>query len=234
MSRPALEVERAFAPTALEHGSGPPAPRDSPGVLPFGRAPRQRDRSWGWIGGIGGGAIGYATLRYNVFKGVPWTDWPAYTLNKALAFAALGLIALAVFRIAARRPTGTILAVGGALGLAHSLLSFALLDPAYYPRFYAGGKLTFLAGLSLTLGAAATVAMDLGARKCGGWRPGRRQAALAAIAFGVGLHAALPAVTTWIAPATWPGGLPPITLLSFAIGTVAAIGWAATARRPER
>lgn len=234
MSRPALEAERAFTPAIPEPGSGPPGPGDSADVLPFGPVPRQREGSWGWVAGIGGGALGYATLRYNVLKGVPWADWSAYTLNKALAFAALGLIALAVFRIAARRPTGTILTVGGALGLAHSLLSFALLDPGYFPRFYAGGKLTFLAGLSLTLGAAATVAMDLGARKSGGWRPIARQAALAAIALGVGLHAALPAVATWMAPAAWPGWLPPITLLSFATGTVAAIGWAATARRSAR
>jgi hypothetical protein len=225
MSRPALEAERAVVPAELEHRSGPPEPEGSHEILPFGPTPRRRDGSWLWITGIGGGSFAYATLRYNVFKGVPWTDWPAYTLNKALAFAALALIALAMFRLAARRSTGTILAAGGAFGLVHSLLSFALLDPVYYPRLYDSGKLTFLAGLSLTLGAAAAAAMDIGARKSGSWRPNQRHAALAAIAFGIGLHAALPAFSTWIVPATWPGSLPPITLLSFAVGTLAAAGW---------
>lgn len=182
------------------------------------------------IAGAFGAALAYATLRYNVFRGVPWADWPSYTLNKALAVASLLLIAAAVIRL--RRPgrrIATIMVAAGALGLAHSLLSFALLDPLYYERLYEGGKLTFAAGLSLALGVAATAAMDVGARKSSGWTPARRHAALALIAFAVGLHAALPAFGTWIAPGTWPGGLPPLTLISFLTGSAALAAWL---RRP--
>ena len=28
-------------------------------------------------------AAAYATVRYNIFKGVPWSDWPSYIADKA-------------------------------------------------------------------------------------------------------------------------------------------------------
>ncbi|KKO17939.1 MAG: hypothetical protein BROFUL_03390 [Candidatus Brocadia fulgida] len=43
-------------------------------------------------------AAAYATLRYNVFKGVPWSDWSTYVMNKAVALSALAFMALEVFR----------------------------------------------------------------------------------------------------------------------------------------
>ena len=40
----------------------------------------------------------YATVRYNVFKGVPWSDWPGYIADKALAVAGLLLLTSAGWR----------------------------------------------------------------------------------------------------------------------------------------
>lgn len=188
-------------------------------------APQPRDRSWAVVAVAILGTLAYATLRYNVFKGVPWADWPAYTLNKALAFSALVLIALAVVRLGAGRRTSIVMASAGALAFTHSLLSFALLNPLYFPRLYLDGRLTFAAGLSLAIGVAATAAMDVGARRSTTWPANRRHAAIALIALAVGLHAALPAFASWIAPSTWPGWLPPITLLSFLCGCAALIIW---------
>jgi hypothetical protein len=172
------------------------------------------------------GALGYATLRYNVFKGVPWADWPAYTVNKALAVASLLMLAASALRL--RRPDariGILMATAGALALAHSLLSFALFDPGYYPRLFAAGKLTATAGLSLTLGAGVMAAMELGARRADRWTPAVRHRALAAVAFASGTHAALPALASWAEPSTWPGGMPPLTLISFLAGVIAVAGW---------
>jgi hypothetical protein len=162
-------------------------------------------------------ALGYATLRYNVFKGVPWADWPSYTVNKALAVAALLLVVAAVLRIGR---VGTLLAWAGVLALAHSLLSFALFDPAYFPRLFDGAKLTALAGIAMTLGVVAMAGMELGARRAGAWGPALRHKALAWLGFAAGVHAALPALSTWVEPAGWPGGLPPLTLISFAAGVI--------------
>lgn len=186
--------------------------------------------------GVLGVALAYATLRYNVFKGVPWPDWPSYTLNKAFAVGSLLLIAAAVWRLARKHAgTGTLLGWAGALALTHSLLSFALFTPLYFPRLFEAGKLTFSAGLAITLGVGAIAAMELGARRSGSWSSGLRHAALALIAFASGIHASLPALATWVDPATWPGGLPPLTLISFLTGTAALAMWLirASSRNPN-
>lgn len=179
-------------------------------------------------------ALTYATVRYNVFKGVPWSDWPAYTVNKAMAFASLILIVATVIRIRRGLPTASVMAAAGALGLVHSLLSFALLNPLYYPKLYQDGKLTAVAAIAMTLGAMATAAMDVGARRAHAWRPLHRHAALALVALAVGLHAALPAAKSWLAIDTWPGGMPPITLLSFLAGVLALGVWVRTLVKKRR
>ena len=178
------------------------------------------------VTGVAAASLGYATLRYNVFKNVPWADWPSYTLNKAIAVAALLLIVLSVARFGLRgRSTGTLMVWAGGLALTHSLLSFALLEPAYYPRLFVGTKLTLLAGLSIMLGAALMAVMEVGARRSSRWTRPVLHGALAVTAFAIGLHAALPAVSTWLTPGTWPGGLPPLTLISFISGSAALIIW---------
>jgi hypothetical protein len=194
---------------------------------------RARDRSALLISGAFFGALTYATLRYNVFKGEPWADWPSYTLNKAFAFASLILIAVSVIRMGRRLRTSPIVLSASVLGVAHSLLSLALLSPLYYAKFYENGKLTALAGLGVTLGAAAFAAMNAGIRRSEDWGPSRCKAALAAVALAAGLHAALPAFASWAAPETWPGRMPPISLLSFLLGGV-AIGYCARNPRVKR
>ncbi|MCW2393553.1 hypothetical protein [Sphingobium sp. B11D3A] len=196
------------------------------------RHSRQARWRWSAIGdhwraaALLGFALGYATLRYNVLKGVPWADWPAYTVNKALAVGSLILMVAAVFRLRQPARSGTpFLIWAGALALTHSLLSFPLLNPIYYPRLFESGKLTGIAGLSLTLGALLMAGLELGARRAGVWSYGLRVRALTLIAFGTGVHAALPAVSTWFEPAKWPGGLPPLTLISFLAGALTLGIW---------
>ncbi len=174
------------------------------------------------VGGSLALALGYATVRYNVFKHVPWADWPHYVVNKALALAGLILIALSVLRLARRGGTiRRLMAWAGGFTSAHVLLSLALLRPEYFDKLFVDGKLTAAAGWSMLLGAAAWAATEVGARRAHQWRPAVRGELLALIALVSGLHAALPSIGGWFAPATWPGGLPPITLISFAIGLIA-------------
>lgn len=201
-------------PAATALGAEPSRPREGPAAANGGRD------HWLALAGLCV-ALGYATLRYNVFKGTPWADWPAYTVNKGLAVAALLLMAAALLRLRVGGRTGTLLMWAGGFALAHSLLSFALLDPVYYARLFDGRKLTAAAGLSLTLGAILMAGMEISARRACEWRIGVRRAMLAWIAFGTGVHAAIPAVSSWFAPAAWPGGLPPLTLIAFLVGALA-------------
>lgn len=192
---------------------------------------RSASRAHAVAGAALGAATLYATVRYNAFKGVPWADWPSYTVNKSLAVASLLLIAIAAVRLARRRgATGTLLAWSGALALAHTLLSFALFTPGYFPRLFDGARLSAAGGVSVLLGAAAMAAMELGARRAGGWSPGWRGAALALTALASGVHAAVPGLASWFDPQGWPGFLPPLTLISFVAGLVALAAWARSLR----
>jgi hypothetical protein len=79
------------------------------------------------------GSTVYATARYNVFKGVPWDDWPTYTLNKAFALSSLGLIVFSIIRTrsAKRHSIGRDMFMAGVFGAIHVILSLTLLSPDY-------------------------------------------------------------------------------------------------------
>jgi hypothetical protein len=174
------------------------------------------------------GSTMYASARYHVFSNVPWTDWPMYTLNKAFGLSALVLLVVAVARRRWRPelPIGrTMLAAGVLFGM-HVLVSLALLSPAYYPKLFSGGKLSALAGTALVLGAIATAALAAGAKPRPQETADEKARGLALLACAVGAHGALPGVANWLEPSTWPGFLPPITLVAFVLGVAAlAIAW---------
>jgi hypothetical protein len=165
----------------------------------------------------------YATVRYNVFKGVPWADWPHFVGNKIVALASLVLIAIAVARLVSPRPRRIrrLMAVGSGLALIHTLASLALFQPLYFDKWFVGDKLSLAAGVSLMLGAAALAILNWGKGKRGALAQRDAVLPLGAIAFLSGVHAGLPAVASWFDPASWPGHLPPITLISFLAGTAA-------------
>jgi hypothetical protein len=173
---------------------------------------------------LGGFAIGlgYATLRYNIFKEVPWADWPTYIVNKALGLASLILMALTVKRWLSGKAGKTLMQWSGVFAGTHVVLSLTLLNPDYYPKFYDAGKLTLIAGLSMLLGATAIVLQELGARRAKAGQFLTNQQMLGCLVAITGLHAALPGVSGWFAPATWPGYLPPITLISALVAVLAA------------
>ena len=179
-------------------------------------------------------SVAYATIRYNVFKGVAWTDWPVFILNKGLALSSLVLLAAWILRH--RRSTDVsepaLLAAASRLMLAHIGLSLIVLSPAYFPAFFVDGRLTWQAGAALAIGTAAAVGLPVFSR------PGRahqsRLRGLGLIAFAAGCHAALFGHSSWFTPAAWPGYLLPITLVSFAAGLVGiGAAWSGHAHPPS-
>lgn len=165
----------------------------------------------------------YATLRYNVFKGVPWSDWPHFICNKVLAISALVLIAIAVRRLAARRPgpIRRLMATASGFALVHTFVSLALCRPEYFDKFFAGPKFSLSGGTSMLLASAAMALLLWGKGRPGSVQPSVAATALAIVAMLSGLHAGVPSMSTWFAPRTWPGFMPPITLVSFVVGLFA-------------
>jgi hypothetical protein len=186
------------------------------------------------VGVITAASLAYATLRYNVFKGVAWTDWPVFILNKGLALSSLLLLAAWILRH--RRSTDVsepaLLAAASRLMLAHIGLSLIVLSPAYFPAFFMDGRLTWQAGIALAIGVAAAAALPVVSRPGRAHRSGLRSLGL--IAFAAGCHAALFGYSSWFTPAAWPASFPPITLISFAAGLVGiGAAWSGHAHPPS-
>ena len=188
-------------------------------------------------------AISYALLRYHVAGPVPWKDFPFFILNKGFSLAAFVLIAcnfgfgplknLGVpvpdSWLAARKAVGM---TGFLLVLIHALMSFLLFKPVVYANFFAAdGTLTLLAGLSMLAGVLAFVvlwAYNLSFQTF--LREDKvfisfitsRRFLLVAFILG-GAHLLFMGYEGWMKPGGWHGGLPPISLVAFAVFAIAYI-----------
>ena len=188
-------------------------------------------------------AISYAVLRYHVAGPVPWKDFPFFILNKGFSLAAFVLIAcnfgFGPLRnlgvpvpdswLAARKAVGM---TGFLLVLIHALMSFLLFKPAVYANFFAAdGTLTLLAGLSMLAGVLAFVvlwAYNLSFQTF--LREDKvfisfitsRRFLLVAFVFG-GAHLLFMGYEGWMKPEGWHGGLPPISLVAFAVFAMAYV-----------
>jgi DMSO/TMAO reductase YedYZ heme-binding membrane subunit len=198
-------------------------------------------------------AFAYAVVRYVVVGTVPPAQLPVYVLNKAVAVAALALVAAALAvgpllrlglgdkRWLARRKS---LGVHGfVLGAVHSALTIAILSPRTYGKLHdAAGALTFEGGLALLAGVAAFAALVGPAitsatvvRRSMPVDAWRRTQGIAVIALGVGLaHVIVLGWRTWLTPERWPGHLPPLTAISVAVAVLSlAVRAAAPCGRPS-
>jgi hypothetical protein len=105
--------------------------------------------------------------------------------------------------------------------LVHVLISFIVLTPHYFPKFFLEGKYNLIGSLSMLFGILAIgFLLPLINKKnfSGVYIKFKNKAFIARIFFTlVSVHLFVMGYNGWIEPGTWPGGLPPITLLSFII-----------------
>ena len=186
---------------------------------------------------VGAFSIGYAILRYHIVGSVPWKDLPFYTLNKGIALSAfilltfnfgfgplknLGVIVPESF-FNARKAMGM---TGFLLALIHALMSFTILNPSVFSKFYdENGTLTFIAGMSMLGGILSFVVLwgynlsfqtHLREDKAFINFITSRNFLLTSGLFGL-IHLYFMGYKGWLTPSGWPGGLPPISLIGFVI-----------------
>lgn len=206
-----------------------------------------------WVLAVWLPCLGYAIVRYNVFKGVEWTHLPLYIVNKSVAFA--GVILLAMSYLSGKwfgGPAGTesVRAKAKFLGLAgfsmismHVLMAMVLLSPATYEKFYeASGKLSLTGEMTLLLGilaygcllfpAIATLPYMYDALGMQRWLKAQHMG-YATLALACG-HTFAMGSAGWIDTASWPGSMPPITLLGFLAALAGVAAKAAAMRRHQR
>ena len=166
----------------------------------------------------------YAILRYNIFKEVPWENLPLWVTNKAFALTATILIGYS-FCADKTKPRKEIGILGFYIAIIHSIISFIILKPAYFSKFFSldgklnlSGESSMLAGvicLCLLLVAtyrsypAVTEESEVDLKLI-------HQFVFWAILLNL-IHLLTMGVPTWLKIDEWPGMLPPISLLSLVI-----------------
>ena len=173
----------------------------------------------------------YAVARYVIFKGVSPEHLPLYVANKS--FSLVGLLAIgcaALWKTSQQRKAWGFAGLI-CLGL-HLVISLAILNPGYFAKFYsADGKFLWQIECALLAGTLAFVAVaglgvaTLVPKENAGGSPGKSKSLIAGLGRCVLLltmtHVFMLGYKGWLAISTWPGWLPPITLLAF--GAAAAL-----------
>ncbi|MFK5973513.1 MAG: hypothetical protein QM485_09545 [Flavobacteriaceae bacterium] len=182
-------------------------------------------------------SIGYAVLRYNIMGDVPWKDLPLFVLNKGISLASLLLLTLN-FSLSPLKNLGisisdTILnarksfgVTGFAYAFMHLIISLSIINPVYYPAFFIEeGSFTLRGGLCLLGGVLSFILLwvyyksfkqvanknlKINARITS-------KKSILYILFFLGIHFFFLGYTSWTTVHLWPGGLPPISLISFLI-----------------
>ncbi|MFO0634752.1 MAG: hypothetical protein U0168_18060 [Nannocystaceae bacterium] len=186
---------------------------------------------------IVGASLAYAVLRYNVFRGDSWEQLPVFIVNKAISVGSLGM--LGASRVVADKARRKRLGLAAfMLAALHVLLSLMVMNPSYIDKMYLpSGRMSWSAELSMLTGAVATsllmwLAYSTTLRPLDSQQhatslvPGMARGTLVLVA----AHVLYMGYGAWFTPASWPGAMPPITLLSFAL----ALGFFVLPRRPTR
>lgn len=183
----------------------------------------------------------YSVFRYHIAGTWPWTDLWLFTTNKALALTSVSLLSLLLVMrslkafgfpinagvLKARSILGRAALV---LAMLHVLVSFLLLGPHYYPGLFGEeGRVNATGGLSILAGIYTLLMFWMSQR----WqyadkiqvREAKKQLRLVEklLPAGAALHAGILGFNGWLKPSVWPGGMPPITLLSVGVLSVGII-----------
>jgi hypothetical protein len=181
--------------------------------------------------------IGYSILRYHISGPVPWKDFSFFILHKGLCLSAFILLTMnfgfgpaknigmpvPAPWLSARKAMGM---TGFLLVLIHVLMSLILFSPAVYGKFYDENvTLTLVAGLSMFTGVVAFVVLwgynlsfqtHLREDKAFIQFITSRKFLLFALTLGAA-HLVFMGYSGWLSPSDWHGGLPPISLVAFAV-----------------
>jgi len=188
-----------------------------------------------WLLLLLGVPLTYSIVRYHVFKGVTWSHFPLHIANKAISLAAVFFIATSyligkVLQAQADDPEKRLILIkfcglmGFSLAAIHAFMALLLFTPAYYPKFFleAGpmnltGELSMAFGVlslwCLTITALTSLPFMYDAIGADRWQRGQRMGYGSLLL--VSGHVLVMGFSGWLAPAGWPGFLPPISLLAF-------------------
>ena len=186
------------------------------------------------VSAVFGLALVYAVIRYHLAGDVAWTHFPLFILNKATSLAAVIFVACSylvgkiirwhdddkAMRLVVIKFCGL---MGFFLAGVHAFMSFALLSPAYFAKYFeVDGRMNLQGELAITVGvvalfflmAPAITTLPMMPKALGGWRWKRAQrGGYIGLALVVA-HLVVLGVKGWLAPADWNWAMPPISLIA--------------------
>jgi DMSO/TMAO reductase YedYZ heme-binding membrane subunit len=186
-----------------------------------------------WFAAVFGASVLYAIVRYHLAGDVSWSHFPLFILNKTMSLAAVIFIACSyligrVIKWHNADPRKLVIIkfcglMGFSLAAIHAFMSFCLLRPAYFAKYFAAdGRLNGVGEAGMAVGIIALWALAMPAittlpmmaQSIGGkrWKRNQRMGYLS-LALIVA-HLAVLGWKGWISPGKWPSGLLPISLIA--------------------
>lgn len=181
----------------------------------------------------------YAIIRYIVFKGVSPNHLPLYIVNKIFSVSGIFLIATSytigkLKRLKNKNEsrqhqlikfTGL---AGFSLSAMHVFISLMIISPGYFPKFYHEDMMNFKGELSMLMGVFSLFCFSFPAittlpfmQEAVGFKKWKKRQQIGYLGLLTAfLHVLVMGISGWLDVASWPGYLPPITMLSALIASV--------------
>lgn len=167
-------------------------------------------------------ATAYAVIRYNFFGDVSNENIPTYILNKSISMSAVVFLLLSSWQRAINNHQMAKIWGIRSLHFAvlHIAMSVVLLSESYYPKLYSAGKMNINGEACVLFGVLAAYVYVLLSTS----GSGQRALVLTCLAAGaICIHLFFMGYLGWCDIASWPGHLPPISLISFLVGIAALV-----------
>ncbi len=186
-----------------------------------------------WLNGVLLFFLIYATLRYNVFKGVYAIHFPLYIVNKVVSVSGILFLALSYafgkiswLKIKDKQKKVQFVKFTGLVGFSliamHVFMSLSILSPSYYAKFYDQGMMNFTGEMSMVMGvfslycfsipAITTIPFMQEAVGIKRWQKGQKMGYLGLLTSL--LHTGFMGFSGWFDIDNWPGYMPPLSLIA--------------------
>lgn len=162
----------------------------------------------------------YAITRYVVFGQISVANIPLFVTNKAASFSAILLFYISTTELVKKNKKKVVQIAIMLLIILHVSISFLLMSNNYYPKFFNNDKITFLSELGLLFGVISFSMFFII------WIDYKKdlkdvfEKLISYTTILICLHILCIGVLNWFTPSSWPGFIPPISLLSFLFGTI--------------
>lgn len=165
----------------------------------------------------------YAIVRYNVFGNVPCEDIPLFISNKAISLTSVLLLLFTIKKEISKEKRVRIWKIIFFLISIHVFISFRLLGPEYYGKFYSDNEINIVGYSTLLFGILAFLGILL--LNSDGMLPTEngkltlpnslKNWIRTAIPYLILIHIFFVGISSWLTPFKWYGYLIPISLIAF-------------------